>query len=235
MAETQLAAPDISDITKDGKYDQDLIDRMNDKLSARDRLLLMVRSSLLLDHTTRESEMIHNAMIIGAGCGMAMGLFYKSTKFTQDFVRNYNDAVFENKYLAKRKYLDNFLYSGFKSGTSYALKVSLLGGASCGALLVPMTIRDEEYRISDATLGMGLVFGLSRLALGMKAVGVGAALGMGLGALSGTLVKIYLNLTGVTPKEMRYWNQKMYVDKKKKQKVVFDDRYVMVGRSTRLF
>lgn len=220
-----LSTPDVSKAYKDGKLDLDQINRITATVSPRERLLILLKSTLFLDDNTHESDLIHQSMGYGLMIGMTLGFIMKGADRHRDFIRNYNMAAFENIYIAKRKYLDTYISQGIIRSAKFGVQVSLLGGACCGALVVPMVIRDDEYRVSDSTLSMGAVCGLARLNMGMKAITMGSLVGMGLGAFAGVCIKSFFSFTGKTPQEIRFWNHSNYIENKmRKYKKMEEDK-----------
>lgn len=213
-ADGLILPPDVSKVYKDGTLDMERINRISALATPRERLLVLLKSTLWLDESTHESKLIHQAMTFGFFTGITLGYIGKGAERHRDFIRNYNMAVFENVYIAKRKYLDTYISQGLIKSAKFGVQVAVLGGACCGALIVPMSLRDDDYSVVDSTLAMGVVCGLARFNLGIKAMTVGSLLGMGFGSLGGLLVKSYLSLSGKTPQEIRFWNHANYVQKK---------------------
>lgn len=183
---------------------EEFIARLNKIESPNQRLLTMAKSLFYTrDEPTHEAILIRKMFLAGAIGGLAFGAIMNSGEISSAFIRNYNAAAFEGRYLAKRMYYDRFISGIFSRGLGYAFKTSLLTGTAGCVCFGSITYRNELY-LPDWLIGFATLGGLTRLWLGSRAVAAGGLLGSFVGVFGFCVAKGLEAFSGYSVSQLKY-------------------------------
>ena len=149
----------------------------------------------------------------GLGWGLIIGGVYggivSNRQSTEDFIRRHNEYVFRGQFEAKRKIGDTMYLNLVARGFKWGWRVCLFSGLFTGLTTTAIAYRNDIY-LTDCMLAGGLLCGLWKIKLGLRAMAVSGVVGSLFGAILGSSFKLLLWTFNTTVPEYRHWRHVRY-------------------------
>lgn len=192
-------------------FESYLLEDQNWKETGWDRLKQMFEIDEF-GNMSSELNSVYQASFCGFFAGFVFGGISYSREAYLNFMENNEATAFQSHLDAKRKLQNDFMVSFARGGIKWGWRIGLFTTSYYGIITAISVYREQSsiYEYLAAGFTTGAVY---RMHMGLRGMAAGGVIGGVLAGIAGGVTLLILHASGITMKDLRYWQYKWHLNR----------------------